>query len=370
MRLRRSLLLTLAAATVVVATQVHALDILICNDDGFTSANSRALYQRLVNGGHRVILSAPVDNQSGRGGYVAFLAPIPRIAVGYTDPYTGRSVTPRALRTYPSLVGAPGVGNDPLDANISYVNGSPVMACLYGIDVKAPKSFGGAPELVISGPNEGNNLGHINVSSGTVNNTYYAINRNLPAIGVSDAATTSVEYTALTSTSRAYEVATIVGEIVDALSKNTRRNRERLLPEGVGLNVNIPDFAPGTGATLPFKLTHMGVATSFAPAFYEDLGQNAFAQAVGIPAGQGLAGIGLASSGATLPSGITIATDSSPTSEGNVIAARNAVSVSPIAGVPEVDERIVGQVRNKLNGLIGCEQSVFPFQLGKRGCRK
>lgn len=368
MKRLRFLSFLVATSLLALAAPAQALDILICNDDGFTSANSRALYQQLVNTGHRVIMTAPVDNQSGRGGYISFLAPIPRIPASYTDPYTGRSVVPRALRTYPDLVGAAGVGNDPVDADISYVNGSPVMACLYGIDVKAPKTFGGAPELVISGPNEGNNLGHINASSGTVNNVYYAINRGLPAIGVSDSVTTSVEYTALSQTSRAYEVASIVRELVEALARNTKKNRARLLPEGVGLNVNIPDFAPGTGALVPYKLTHMGVATGFAPAFYEDLGASPLGAAVGIPAGQGLSGIGLATSGTTLPTGITIPNDASPTSEGNVIAAKAGVSVSVIAGVPEAGEEFVGELRSKLSSLVGCNG--FPFALGKRrGCR-
>src|SRR5262249_11220647 len=154
---------------------------------------------------------------------------------------------------------------DPADPNVSYVNGSPVMACLYGIDVKAPKTFGKLPDLVISGPNEGNNTGHINSSSGTVNNVYYAINRSLPAIGVSDAATTQMEFTALTATSRAYEVADIVRKLVDALDR-LRKPNSSVLPAGVGLNVNIPDFAVGAGSGLPYILTQMGIATSTAPA--------------------------------------------------------------------------------------------------------
>src|SRR5262249_35162327 len=185
----------------------------------------------------------------------------------------GRTVVPRALKTDPALADKAGVGVDPADTRISYVNGSPAMACLYGIDVKGPKTFGKLPDLVISGPNEGNNTGHINVSSGTVNNLYYAINRGLPAIGVSDAGTTQLEFTTLTPASRAYEVADIVVKLVEALFAERKPNAP-LLPTGVGLNVNIPAFVSGEGAALPYVMTHMGVATSFAPAFYEDLGQN------------------------------------------------------------------------------------------------
>lgn len=326
------------------APSAQALNVLLCNDDGFTAANLRALQQRLTTAGHSVVVAAPVDNQSGRGGYMAFLSPIRPIPASYVDPYTGATVVPRALRSYPALVGAAGVGTDPSDNNVAYVNGTPVMACLYGMDVLAPSRFGGSPDLVISGPNEGNNLGHINPSSGTVNNTYYAINRRLPALGVSDAVTTQLEFGTLTAGSRSYEVADIVVTLVDRLQKAATAGKP-LLPKGLGLNVNVPAFVPGTGTSLPTRLTRMGTATSFGPAFYQDLGLNALAHSLGIPSGVGLSGIGLDPSGTALPSGVVLPTDASPRSEGNVIASGGAISVSVIQGVPDVrpaDEALIG----------------------------
>jgi 5'-nucleotidase len=329
----------------------HALDILVCNDDGFTSANTRALKERLVAAGHRVIVAAPFDNQSGRGGFMSFLAPIPPIPADYVDMYSFRKVVPRGLRVYPGLVGAPGVGADPSDPAVSYVWGSPVMACLYGIDVKAPKAFGGLPELVISGPNEGNNTGLINASSGTVNNVYYGINRGLPTMGVSDRVTTQSEFTALTPTSRAFEVAEIVVGIVDTLVRNQRIGGGRLMPAGTGLNVNVPSFAAGQGRSLPVMITRVGQATDFSPAFYEDLGLNPFGAAVGIPSGRGLMGIGLVAGGTALPSGVVVPADASPVSEGNVVATGQAIAVSVIQGAPEADPASVAILRAKLGAL-------------------
>lgn len=337
-----------------IAPQSHALNILLCNDDGFTAANIRALYARLKTAGHSVVIAAPVDNQSGRGGFMSFMTPIPKIPASYTDMYTlsATAKVPRGVSVYPALVGQPGVGNDPSDADISYVYGSPVMACLYGIDVKAPKKFGAAPDLVISGPNEGNNTGHINVSSGTVNNVYYGINRNLPTIGVSDYATASVEFTALTASSRAYEVADIVVTLVKSLVDNQAKAGGKLMPEGTGLNVNVPDFAAGKGSSLPFVFTNMGKATSYAPAFYEDLGKNAVAAAYGIPSGAGIMGIGMAAGGTILPSGVTIPNDTSTASEGNVVNAKSGVAVSVIEGVPEARRSFVEAMKLKLNALV------------------
>lgn len=342
---------TVAAALLALGPPAHALDILVCNDDGFTSANTRALYERLTLAGHRVIVSAPVDNQSGRGGYVSFLAPIPRIPAQYTDPYSMRTVVPRALAVYPQLVGQPGVGVDPADPAIAYVWGSPVMACLYGIDVKAPKTFGRVPELIVSGPNEGNNTGQINASSGTVNNVYYGINRGIATIGVSDAVTAQVDFPALTPASRAYEVADIVVEFIGTLERNQRRAGGRLIPDGVGLNVNVPAFGSGQGRTLPIVVADVGLATAFVPAFYEDLGASPIGAAVGIPSGLGLMGISLVEGGTVLPTGVAIPDDDSRSSEGNVVASGRAVAVSVVRGVPQAESRLVANLKATLQPL-------------------
>jgi len=331
--LARSLRLPLLCTTMaLLAVPAHALNILLCNDDGITAANVRALKQALVQAGHSVVLTGPIENQSGRGGYVAFLQPVPAL--------TGNERGAKALGLAP---GAPGVGADPADADVHFVSGTPVAACLYGIDVQAPLKWGAAPDLVISGPNEGNNTGHINASSGTFNNMVYAINRGLPAIAVSDAATTQVNWTgSLLPTHRSFEVADVTLRALDELfgvksprhPAQTRRSG-RLLPEGLGLNINIPAFTAGASATLRFIDTRMGVATAYAPAFYQRLSDSPLAVAFGVnvPA----PGISLAAGGTTLPTGTVIPLDSGERSEGNVIARGGFVTVSPVQGMPEAN---------------------------------
>ncbi len=320
----------------------HALDILLCNDDGLTAANLRALQQRLVGAGHSVLVTAPVDNQSGRGGYIAFLQPVPAL--------TGNERGAKALGL---AAGSAGIGSDPADANVHYVNGTPVAACLYGIDVQAPARWGKAPDLVISGPNEGNNTGHINASSGTFNNLIYAINRGLPAIAVSDAVSSQVTWSdTLPPTHRAYEVADIVLRLVDQVLVGRKAHSHgspsgrRLLPPGLGLNVNIPAFPAGNGATLPFALTHIGQATAYAPAFYERLSDSPVAVAYGV--NYPLPGISLASGGTVLPSGNTLPLDASSRSEGNVIAQGQAVTISPVQGMPEASRQFEGWLQQRL----------------------
>lgn len=326
----RAALSALAAATALAAAvPAHAADILLCNDDGITAANLRALKQRLQSAGHRVIVTAPADNQSGRGGYIAFLQPIPAL--------TGNE---RAAKALGLPAGTPGVGRDPTDADVHYVNGTPVAACLYGIDVQSRADWGHAPDLVISGPNEGNNTGHINASSGTFNNLLYAINRGLPAIAVSDADTAQVTWSpSLPPTHRAFEVADIVVRVLDQAldlkAPSDRLARPRvgpLLPEGIGLNVNVPTFAAGGGANLRLAVTQIGVATAFAPAFYERLSDSPLAVASGV--NFPLPGVSLTAGGTVLPSGTVVPKDDDKRAEGNVIAQGGAVTLSPVQGVP------------------------------------
>lgn len=321
----------------------QARNILLCNDDGIVAANLRALKQRLSEAGHSVIIAAPIDNQSGRGGYISFLSPVPAL--------TGAERSARALGL---PAGTPGVGQDPADADVHYVNGTPVAACLFGIDVAARAKWGTSPDLVISGPNEGNNTGHINASSGTFNNLLYAINRGLPAMAISDAATSQVNWApGLPPTSRAFEVADLVvrllDEVLDAKPPRQRAERRpirRLMPEGLGMNVNVPLFATGTGTSLRFAVTHVGVATAYGPAFYARLSDSPLAVASGV--NYPLPGISLAPGGTVLPSGVVVPKDGDPRAEGNAVARGDVVTISPVQGLPEASRQYELWLKSRL----------------------
>ena len=114
-------------------SESYALNILICNDDGYTAGNVRALYSNLKTAGHNIIVSAPVDNQSGRGGFACFMTPILKIPASYIDMYTlsNTPVVPRAVKAsvYPSLIGQSGVGDDPNDADISVQRHRHCLCC-------------------------------------------------------------------------------------------------------------------------------------------------------------------------------------------------------------------------------------------------
>jgi 5'-nucleotidase len=63
--------------------------------------------------------------------------------------------------------GSPGIGSNASDPRLNYVDSFPVTAVKRGIEL-APSLLDGAPELVVSGPNVGSNLGLITLFSGTM----------------------------------------------------------------------------------------------------------------------------------------------------------------------------------------------------------
>lgn len=317
-----------------VAAPAQALNILVSNDDGFETANVRALYQRLKAAGHDVILSAPTQNNSGKGGAMNFLVPIGALT--------------KDTRHGSVKAGAPGVGADPGDANVFYVDGTPVMSMLHGLDVVAVKRWNQQPDLVVSGPNEGNNLGLINNSSGTVNNALYAINRGVPAIAASYEGTTARPHTALAEGAIEYEIADIVVRLVARLEQS-RVAGAPLLPPGVGLNVNIPKITAGQGAGLPYRYARMGLATEYQPVFFEKLSDSPVA--TGFGAGVPLPGISFANAQIAPPAGVVIAVDNDPRSELNVLKT-HAVPVTMIEGVPQARRSNEELVRLRLGDLL------------------
>lgn len=314
-----------------VAQTAAALNIVVTNDDGFETANIRALQARLREAGHDVLVAAPTQNNSGKGGAMNFLTPVTPLA--------------KASRWGTVPAGAAGVGVAPDDGDVFYVDGTPVMSLLFGLDVVAARRWGGPPDLVISGPNEGNNTGHINNSSGTVNNALYGINRGIPSIAVSYAGATGRSFAALTEGAVEYDVAEVVVRIVGQL-EDTAQPHQPLLPKGVGLNVNIPTLTRGQGASVPLALSRLGLATTYAPVFFEKLSDSALAKAYGLGS-VNLPGISMVAPGETLPAGVVVPGDQDPKSEGNVVAG-GKVSISVIQGLPQAEQAQESRVGARL----------------------
>ncbi|KAI0637274.1 5'/3'-nucleotidase sure [Trametes polyzona] len=224
-----------------------ALNVLLTNDDSWASANIRATYTALKADGHNVLLVGPAVQQSGKGG--TFVLPTTNI----TAPGGEFASIP---------VGAPFFGQDSQNADLFYFNGTPSATVVFGIDIVAPKHFGSAPiDLVVSGPNEGQNNGpFLYTLSGTIGATYTAVERGIPAIAFSAGNSTHRSFTTNTGDANdpANLAAKVVADLVRALSDKVNVTQERLLPLGIGLTVNIPTFGPGNNCTAPpFTFTRL-----------------------------------------------------------------------------------------------------------------
>lgn len=255
----RTLVVTPLALSIF-ALPASALDIVLTNDDGFETPNIQALFTALVDAGHNVVMSASYLGQSGTSGEIAFLTPILP---------TSESSEAGLLPT-----GSPGVGPTTIAPQQFYVNGSPAASVLHGIDVSAKQIFGRPPDLVISGPNEGNNLGLVTPHSGTVGATVTALNLGIPAIAVSaNRANVTPEQAEL--------IAQITLKVVEAVDGPHGIR----LASGAGLNVNIPTVDPTVSSAedFAFKHTRIGIASNIGLQFYEHLGDSPTAVAFGIP---------------------------------------------------------------------------------------
>ncbi len=304
------------------AAPALSLNIVLTNDDGFETANVQALFRALRAAGHDVIMSAPYSGQSGTGGMISVLRPI-----GPTREKSPGGTLPQ---------GSPGVGATGLGPQQFYVDGSPAVAVLYGIDIQARRTWGRFPDLVISGPNEGNNLGILTPHSGTLGATVTALNKGLPAIAVS-------------ADSGDPEQAAVVADLTVTLLQALNHDGRIRLPRGVGLNVNMPpiDAARSTAADFKFHFTQIGTSSNVGLEFVEDLGNSPFAQRAGISPELRLPAVSVAvpASSAGYPQ------DNAATSETHVLKPLT-VTVSPIQGTYAADQRVVDEVGTFLKSLV------------------
>ncbi|WP_338760106.1 5'/3'-nucleotidase SurE [Massilia sp. METH4] len=228
------------------AAPAFALNIVLSNDDGLTS-NLKALYEELKVAGHSVIVSVPCTGQSGRGAAIVMYS----TTVIVSDNDKTQIDAEGGCHNGAAPLGAPAVGpftkSGYTNGDYHYVHGTPVMAVMYGLDVLAPARWGKAPDLVLSGPNEGQNVGRLVISSGTVSNAQFAAGRGLPAIALS-AGTDTVDNAGLAN-AHSRTVAQLSMKLLAALQ--AKAGTGPLLPAGVALNVNFPD-APTAGAAWAF----------------------------------------------------------------------------------------------------------------------
>ena len=315
-----------------VSSAAHALDIVISNDDGFESAYSHALYQKLKAAGHRVMISASAQDQSGQGSATFGMRPMTGLA--------------RDTRAGSVKAGAPSFGALPSDPDVHYVDGTPGMSVTYALDKLAPTQWQKQPDLVISGPNFGNNLSGAAVGSGTIAAALFAVNRGIPAIAVSDAHSFRYRgYQVLSEGDIDYEIAEVTVKLVSQLEAQAKKSHQPLLPPGTGLNVNIPAFAAGSGKSIRYQMTRLGRQAMMY--YTDDLSQDPNVRAMGInmPSAPGYSWMMKEA-----PVGLGLPVDKDPRDE--IVAIKSGVvTVSVMQGIPQAGLKEEQAVMKQLNGL-------------------
>lgn len=132
------------------AAAVEPLDVLVTNDDGYAAAGIDAVVEALVAEGHEVTVVAPLEQQSGTGGT-----------------FTEGAVESQEEQT--------ASGHDALA-----VDGFPSDSVRVAID-----ELEMTPDLVVSGINEGQNVGPLVDVSGTIGAARAAVARGIPALALS-----------------------------------------------------------------------------------------------------------------------------------------------------------------------------------------
>lgn len=251
--------LAMSAALALCASPAFALNIVLANDDGLTS-NIKALYEELKAAGHSVIVSVPCTGQSGRSAAIVMYS----TTVIIPDNDKTQIEAEGGCHNGAAPTGAPAVGpftkSGYTNGDYNYVHGTPVMATMYGLDVLASARWGKAPDLVLSGPNEGQNVGRVVINSGTIGNAQFAAGRGIPAIALS-AGTDTVDNSGLAAAG-SRTVAQLTVKLIAALQ--AKAGSSALLPTGTALNVNFPN---GVAAGTAWSFSRIGTYDTYALKF-------------------------------------------------------------------------------------------------------
>lgn len=133
---------------------------------------------------------------------------------------------------------SPPTGANATDPRLNYVNSFPVTSIKFGIDTTAPKLWNGAkPQLALTGPNVGSNIGIQVPFSGTVGAAVYSVKTaGIPAIAFSG---WSGDPTAWNRPTPLYS--RVYADLALNLTSTIVRIGAPYLPADVWLNVNFPE---------------------------------------------------------------------------------------------------------------------------------
>lgn len=227
--------IVLGAGLMIASTTSFALNIALTNDDGWDSIGIQAMKTALKDAGHMVTLAAPLDGQSGSSA---------GLNLGLVEVVKQ-------------------------EEGVFSVAGEPATSALIAMDIAED------PDLLISGINDGANIGTFTQVSGTVGAATVALsstfNGSIPAIAVSTDEVCDEDTQACEDDNAAHfeTVATFITEFVAHLQTKPGflAREEGLLPPGIGLNINYPPTDNVKGVKVSVQGQTAGFGLPFAPQF-------------------------------------------------------------------------------------------------------
>ncbi|KAK2608333.1 hypothetical protein N8I77_006951 [Diaporthe amygdali] len=248
-----------ASVAALAVTGCQGIRIIQSNDDGWAELYLRSFHDSLLSGGHDAVISAPAENQSGRGSLDS--DPTPRTAACEYDSCPANTNTP--------------TGTNSSDTRLNWVNSFPATSIRYGINSIGPNLWGGAaPELAVTGPNVGSNV-YLQVQfSGTVGAACYAANTaGIPAIAFSGLTDGNLAWNTVPVPERSLIYADLAANLTNAIIDAGAP----YLPSGIFLNVNFPEVTGEctTPGAFKFVMSRINPRTIFSAPDVDTCGSTA-----------------------------------------------------------------------------------------------
>jgi len=145
-----------------------------------------------------------------------------------------------------------------LNQSPQYVNSYPVTSVKYGISTLSPKFFSAKPDIVVTGPNVGSNLGLATLGSGTVGAATEAVKEGIPGIAFSGTTGSQTAWNAAVSN---YEI--VYAQLATKITQTVTASGKPYLASNIYLNVNFPastSSSCSSAAQFKFVLSRINTA--------------------------------------------------------------------------------------------------------------
>ena len=214
----KSLALPLGSALLVLSAPALSLNLLLVNDDSCNSEGINTMADVLEARGHTVTMVAPAGEQSGKSSSISA-----EVGQSYDISNTGFEQSTSAANRYCVRVPTKNPEEGAPEGLIT-ASASPRDSALVGLQLMTANQ----PDMIISGINDGQNVGRVAVTSGTIGAVVAGLQVGIPSIAISRHRFTDEDGVSLAG------AANIVADVIAEL-ESKRIDGQPLLPAFTGI---------------------------------------------------------------------------------------------------------------------------------------